>query len=220
MALTYDAPAGSSSWTVAYNTETKIIQYPQRGIGAFDAYIVREIYVQRKANWTYLAVGTAHPGISASLFEESEPESIGAGLVRWERKYGSVPSDYSTYAMEAVTFPGYYSEWDADGGGASSVFRPPLTKVVEIRELHSFDENAQPTDTLVPTQKLQIQNARNEYVDYVDDNTTKAGSGYTYADYLVDVAAGTEYVFKEPILQRVYGAGDIWELIEFFVVPE
>ena len=100
-------------------------------------------------------------------------------MFQWIRWNATIPSAFDTYTFGAVTFPGYYSEWDADApvSPATSVYRPPLTKIVRIRERHEYVMSTTPwtTFTVIPSQL--IQTATMAYVNYVDDNTiTNAGA--------------------------------------------
>jgi hypothetical protein len=238
MALTYDAPSASSNWDNEYVIETKAPQFPLATFDQYSSFTLEKISVRKTqkigtftlgSSITYTVPGYESSGnanfenVTMYLFEVSEPEDIGGGVSRYTKKYGSVPSNFTTTNIEAVTFPGYYSEFNADNpvAPATSVYRPPLTKVVEITETHSYVENIDPISgssgsTLTPTQVLTIQNAQKEYVDYVDDNTLdRAGSAYTYTTYQALISGSSSITYKPPVLQQAYGAGTVWELIEY-----
>ena len=215
MAITYDVP-GSSDASVAIKTGTTTYQYPQRAEGSTTLVKVGYTFVINRDDFYLTALSTADP-LSGSyyLIEETVPADSGAGLVQWQRWYGTVPSAYSTYTSEAVTFPGYYDSYDTDTN-----FRPPYTLVVSVEERHDFLKTSDPvTDFPVAhyQQKELHMNARGEYVDYVDDNTTvqPVGGSQTYTEYLALVAAGTVIYIREPIVRRAYGTGEIWEMITF-----
>ena len=169
------------------------------------------------------------------LFEETKLElQRPGGLVQWTRWYGTIPTAYNTYSYETVTFPGYYSEWNADApvSPATSVYRPPLTKLANVRETHTFFLTTTPASVFDPIPNMTIQTPEKAYVDYVDDNTTTNRGGYpansttkslTYAEYQDKVdgtATETEITVKEPVIKRAYGAGNIWEMIQFLAVAE
>tara|TARA_R100000655_G_scaffold44273_1_gene80911 strand:+ start:13911 stop:14639 length:729 start_codon:yes stop_codon:yes gene_type:complete len=237
MAITYDAPSASSNWDNIYVIETLPTIFPQAGDSVFTAIVVKKICVQKKSKYSVPSLGSEItgydvPGIPSTnplytnltlyLYEETEPEDIGGGLCKFTQSYGTTPTDYSSTSIEVVTFPGYYSEWDADNpvSPATSVYRPPLSKLVEVKEDHSFVLSLDPISgsgsVLTPTQVMTIQNPQKEYVDYVDDNTIdRDGTSLTYANYQTMVLGGEYFVFKPPVLQRAYGAGYVWELIEY-----
>jgi len=237
MALTYDAPSSSNDWDDEYVIETLPTIFPQAGQDVWTAIVVKKIVVQKKSEFGLPDLGSSITGydvpgtgtnplytnLTLYLYEVTEPEDIGGGLCRFTKSYGTTPADYTSVSIEAVTFPGFYSEWDADApvGPATSVYRPPLTKLVEVTEDHSFVLNVNPIsagsgDTFTPTQVMTIQTEQMEYIDYVDDNTIdREGSALTYATYQSMISAEDFFVFKPPVLQRAYGAGYVWELIEY-----
>ena len=238
MAITYDAPSASSNWDNEYVIETLPTIFPQAGQNVFTAIVVKKIVVQKKSEFSIPNLGSSIAGydvpgtgtnplynnLSLYLYDVSEPEDIGGGLCKFTKSYGTTPSDYSSTSIEVVTFPGFYSEWDADNpvAPATSVYRPPLSKLVEVKEDHSFVLNINPISgsgsVLTPTQVMTIQNAQKEYVDYVDDNTIdRDGNSLTYSDYQSMITSEEYFVYKPPVLQRAYGAGYVWELIEYTV---
>ena len=233
MAVTYDAPSASNDWDDEYVIETLPTIFPQAGQDVWSAIIVKKIAVQKKSEFTIPSLGSSitytvpnagstYANLTMYLYEVTEPEDIGGGLCKFTKSYGTTPEDYSSTSIEVVTFPGFYSEWDADApvDPDVSVYRPPLTKLVEVKEDHSFVLNINPisgsSPVLAPTQVMTIQNAQKEYVDYVDDSTIdRDGGDLTYTDYQTMVTGETYFVFKPPVLQRAYGAGYVWEFIEY-----
>jgi hypothetical protein len=233
MAVTYDAPSSSSNWDNEYVIETLPTIFPQAGQDVWSAIIVKKIVVQKKSEFTIPSLGASitysvpnassiYQDLTMYLYEVTEPEDIGGGLCKFTKSYGTTPDDYSSVSIEVVTFPGFYSEWDADNPVSPdvSVYRPPLTKLVEVKEDHSFVLNINPisgsSPVLSPNQVMTIQNAQKEYVDYVDDSTlARDGSDLTYDDYQTMITSEDYFVFKPPVLQRAYGAGYVWELIEY-----
>ena len=215
MAITYDVP-GSSDASVAMKTGTTTLQYPQRGIDVTSLTKVGYTFVINRLNFALTALSTEDPDRSSYyLIEETSPADAGSGLVSWQRWYGFVPSSYSTYNYEAVTFPGYYDSFDTNAN-----FRPPYTLVVPVEERHDFLKTADPVAdfTMAHYQQKELHmNARGEYVDYVDDETTvePVGGSQTYAEYLVLVAAATVIYIRDPISRRAYGVGNIWEKISY-----
>lgn len=52
------------------------------------------------SSWTALARGTAGPtvgGTATKLLSETEPRSVGSGVVEWERTYGAIPDSRDEY---------------------------------------------------------------------------------------------------------------------------
>ena len=241
MAITYDAPGVGYGGYPDFETPMALYwtrwKYPLQQYGNFTAIVFGRTYAQQQAYWTAEALDTEDPYESGFyLYEESTPEySQTGGMFQWIRWNATIPSAFDTYTFGAVTFPGYYSEWDADApvSPATSVYRPPLTKVVRIRERHEYVMSTTPwtTFTVIPAQL--IQTATMAYVNYVDDNTiTNAGalspsSGtpptLTYAEYKTKVdgtATDTEFVCKEAEVKRAYGSGNIWEMITYYAEAE
>jgi len=218
MAIIYDVP-GSSDASVAIKVGTTTYQYPQRQEGSTTLVKVGYTFIINRDDFALTALDTADP-LSSSyyLIEETVPADAGSGLVQWERWYGTVPTAYNTYTSEAVTFPGFYDSYDTDTN-----FRPPYTLVVPVKEMHSFYKTVDPSNDFPINdydQKDLFMNTRNEYVDYVDDNTTiePGGTSFTYTDYQDLVAAGGSINVREPILRRAYGVGNIWERIAYSAV--
>lgn len=214
MALTYDAP--STDFEDAALIGTSTLQYPQAGNDVASVIKKGYTYVQNRDDFSKLALNTESPDHSwLFLVEETVPSDAGAGLVSWTRWFGAVPSSYSTYNYEAVTFPGYYDSYDTDTN-----FRPPYTEVVPVEEHHEFLKTEDPVTDFVMyayQQKELLMNARGEYVDYVNDETTvqPVGGSQTYAEYVALVAAGTPIYIRDPIGRRLYGVGNIWERVSY-----
>jgi hypothetical protein len=243
MAVTYDAPAsgnGYPDFQTPLATSWTRWRYPQRALDNFTMIIFGRTYIQLQDYWSPTALDTEDLYQSGYyLYEETALElQTPGGLVQWQRWYGNVPAAYNTSTYQSVTFPGYYSEFDADApvSPATSVYRPPLTKVVNVREYHQFVLSTTPwtTWTTAGIPKMLIQTEKKAEVNYVDDNTLVNGGGLshststpktlTYAEYLQKIAgtggSDDEIVVKEPIVKRAYGAGNIWELITYYATAE
>jgi len=214
MARTFDAP--STDFQDAAKIGTTTFQYPQFAIGGFGLYKIGYTFVINRDDFYLTGLNTVDPDYSGMfLIEETVPTDIGGGLVQWQRWYGTVPGDYSTYSYEAVTFPGYYDSYDTD-----SNFRPPYTLIVPVEVRHEFLKTNDPVTDFVMyayEQKELYMNARGEYVDYVDDNTTvqPVGGSRTYTEYTDMVTAGDLIYVREPIGRRCYGVGNIWERVSY-----
>jgi len=238
MALTYDAPLTGNPGGPDFETAIQVgytqFAYPNRGQGSRDSIIFSRVYIIKEANWAASTLDSEDIYNSGFyLYEESTPEDIDpGGLCRWEKWFGNVPTWHDTYSFQAVTFPGYYSEWNADNpvSPATSVYRPPLTKVVKVRETRIFALTTTPWTSFTPLAAMKLYNQENGVVDYVDNNTTTNPGGYpatgsslTYAEYQAKVngtATDTEITVKEPEIRRAYGAGNIWEMVQYLAVAE
>tara|TARA_R100001244_G_scaffold73192_2_gene58891 strand:+ start:1470 stop:2198 length:729 start_codon:yes stop_codon:yes gene_type:complete len=242
MALTYDAPTSGAGYP---DFETPIglfwtrWRYPQRAQGNITMINFGRTYVQQLNEWEPEALDTEDLYQSGFyLYEETALErQTPGGLANWQRWYGTIPSAYNTYSFQAVTFPGYYSEFNADApvSPATSVYRPSLTKVVNVREYHEFVMSTTPWTTWTdPKNEMLLQTEEKAYVGYVDDDTLVNNGGLshssstpltlTYAEYLEKIAgtggSDPEIVVKEPEMKRAYGAGNIWELITYYATAE
>ena len=242
MAVTYDAPSSGEGYP---DFETPIglywtrWRYPQRALGNFTMIHFGRTYVQQLGYWNPTALDTEDLYQSGFyLYEETALELQNpGGLANWTRWYGTIPSAYNTSTFQAVTFPGYYSEYNADSpvSPATSVYRPPLTKVVPVREYHEFVLSTTPWTTWTdPKNMMLLQTPEKAYVDYVDDDTEVNNGGLshssstpltlTYAEYQQKIAgtggSDSEIVVKDPVVKRAYGAGNIWELITYYATAE
>ena len=208
-----DDPNGDDWATAVEVSNVARIDYPFQSIGDTTAIIYERDFVQAGSSWAPLALGTADGTYAtAFLFEETEPQEMGAGLVIWSRRFGTVPTSFTSYSYEAVTFPGYFSSYED-----STSFRSPLAKVVALKQTHTFANTDDPlTNFAVSAQELQPVNSRGEAVNYVDTGSTP----YTQAGYAAAVAGGTFLTIKDNVLRRCYGSGDIWEQIQFQAVAQ
>jgi hypothetical protein len=206
MAVINDDPNGDN-WTTAVEIgTTPRISYPLQSIGSTTAIIYERDFVIASGSWSPLALDTADGTYSSAyLFEETEPQEIGGGIVQWTRRFGTVPSSFTSYSYESYTFPGYYDSYETDTN-----FRSPQPKMAAAKLNYTFMKTADPyTDFAVGTQTLTISNSRGEIVDYVDSGTTPSYS--TYTGY---VSGGTTISIADPRLDRLYGSGNIWQQIE------
>ncbi|MBS33967.1 MAG: hypothetical protein CMO68_06120 [Verrucomicrobiales bacterium] len=197
MAVTFDAP--STNWQTASEiTSSPRVIYPI--YQNTSAIIYERDMVQNEANWTPLALDTADAThSSAFLVEETTPQQIGGGLVRWTRRFATVPNNWHDYEERVFTFPGYYND------PYESNFRCPLTKNVTWRILHEYTKTTDPyADFDVSEQKFQVEDSDGCVLDYVDDSTTTP----SYTTYTGYVSAGTMIDVAHQTLERY--AGNIW----------
>ena len=127
--LHYDLPSSPSSpitdgeLIYGFDVETKSTNYKQS-------------MIQNAEDWTPLAYGTE--GLDDFfLVEETAPESIGGGMVKWDRIYSQVPSPYTDYEAVAYNYNTLYF-WDPS---TSNWIRTPLvslTTTVPTRLEYTF----------------------------------------------------------------------------------
>ena len=111
--------------------------------GVNTKYILTQEFVQLEANFTALALNTAYPNTAGSstgadfagdnslnaagyiLVEEGPLRDIGAGVVRWQRRYAIVPQPHYDPIQVQFQFPGYLAVL-----GVPAVMREPFTRAV------------------------------------------------------------------------------------------
>ena len=145
---------------------------------------------------------------AAWLIEETSPVPQEGGLVRWTRRYSSVPDTWSDYEMRPYQFPGYYN----DTGAAN--YRNPYKEVVLWRVYHYYEHapGAVVIGTIeVPAQAFQSEDAFGAPLEYVDDTSSP-----TYTSYVAGVSAGTYIVPGDSVMERY--AGNIWVTKKFFTL--
>ena len=212
MAITKDYP--NANWATAVETTVvPRITYPFKLLGDETGYLVERDYVQAQANYNPMALDTTDATYtSAYLIEETIPEPIEASLIRFTRKFATVPSNFTSQQFESYTFPGYYEDY-AEGGVS---FRPPLPKLVGVTVTHSFDQTDDPTaDFAITGTPLLITSSLTEYVDYVSGNTSPTWT--TYDGY---VTAETLIQIRQNVIQRAYAHGNIWEQLRFRTIAQ
>jgi hypothetical protein len=198
-----DAPNTGWQTAVEVSSVPRILT-PFSGIGDTSAKIYERDFIQNGDYWTPLALDTAD-GVftSAFLIEETQPQQFGNGLVKWTRRFGTVPSTFSHYSAEQFTFFGYYDSYETN-----TSYRDPYPRATVTEITNTFIKSTDP-ETDFPfasgDQKLLSQNNRGEFVGYVDGNTTPTIS--TYQGY---VSANTQIVIRDPLIERCYGSGNIW----------
>ena len=93
-------------------------------------YIFEQDFVQSRASFTPLAIGTAH-GTFATFYlqQETPPQQTNIkDVVQWTRIYASVPATHNLPTSLAYNFIGYY-----DTGSAAAPGRPQLSSVAPAR---------------------------------------------------------------------------------------
>jgi len=209
MAITKDYP--NTNWATAteVTSEPRII-YPFKRWGEESGYIVERDYVQARANYNPMALDTTDATYTtAYLIEETVPQTIESELIKFTRRFATVPSAFTTWQHEVFTFPGYYNSY-----ATSSSYRPPLPKTVAIKVDHSFDQTTDPEDDFpTSSQPFLPQSYYGEYIEYVDNFSSP-----TITVYQTYVSGGTYLQVRHNQFSRAYGTGNIWEQMKFTTV--
>lgn len=201
MALTKDYP--NTNWATA--VETTVVPrllYPFAGYGDTSGYIVERDYVQQRSSFTASTLGTTDATYTtAYLIEEVGPTEAGESLVSFTKRWGTVPSDFTVYSSEIISFLGFYETSD------ETDFRPQQSLFAPIKSYRTFKYTATPDDFTVVGTKLTITKATDDLtiVEYVDDNTDVDKS--TYDGY---VSGSTEIQISPVSITRAYGVGNVW----------
>ena len=144
---------------------------------------------------------------AAWLIEETSPVHQEGDLVRWTKRYATVPTTWNDYEMRPYQFPGYYNDT------AETNYRAPL-KEVGLWEIQHFYEHAPGADVLarieVPAQAFQVYDPDGAVIEYVD-----ATSDPTYTAYVAQVAAGTYLTASDSVMERY--AGNVWVTKKFIM---
>ena len=133
------------------------------------------------------------------LVEESVPQQLGGSLIRWTRRFATIPDTWVDFEMRSTNFPGYYNDvYEAN-------FRCPLVENVVWKVTNRYYGNDDPyANIAVVAQKFASKDADGCVVDYVDATTTTP----TYATYVGWVSAATLIDVSDCTLERY--AGNIW----------
>jgi hypothetical protein len=100
-----------------------------------DVLIFHQDYVQLLSSWGAQDYNTLNPdllGAPAYLFNESEREDFGGGVVRWTRSWARVPS---SYGKAGGTYPYPFPGFDSPSTSAS---RDVIKKPVAMEILRDF----------------------------------------------------------------------------------
>jgi hypothetical protein len=187
--------------------------------GDVSSFIVEQDYMVNLANYSPLALSTAHGTYtSAYLVRESALENLGAGVVKFTRTYAQIPasrSEYGTFAYEFIGFLGVgtppYSQYDVQVGDQ----RDPFLKVVVSRFLHEYFLCA-PGQTyvtpdlipVVPAQVYSFDGLPNNKAKYLVDAATNplaSQTDPTLPDYRTLVTNEDEIVAEDSTIERWMG---------------
>ena len=136
---------------------------------------------------------------NAYLVEESAATPMGGELLKWVRKFATVPNDWSDYREAVFQFPGYYNnEYEAD-------YRCPQNLNATIKTTKVYKLTSDPyADLDVANQMFRVVDADLCTLDYVDDSDTDP----SYTEYTNAVTAEDLIYAAQSSLERY--AGNIW----------
>lgn len=118
------------------------------------AYVIEQDFVQLKANWTPLAIDSAHPTIPGYyLAIESNPVPAAVKqIVQWTRRYASLPASFSRSGGDyPYTFPAILT-----GVAASSRLAPFSFTVASRIQTDFFHQNDPTTIPTIEPQRYVI----------------------------------------------------------------
>jgi hypothetical protein len=130
--------------------------------GVNTQYLLTEDWVQYEANYTPLALNTAHTDSAYTAFllvSENNFRDLGNGVVRWTRRYARVPASHSEPVQVSYQFIGLLT-FDP----LETVIRPPFTRAVPGVKVHDYFLAG--TNTQTAMQSLQTANFVSEQLYY------------------------------------------------------
>lgn len=198
MAIYYDAPSLNFSTALATLVASRVI-YPFALYQNTTAYVLEDDYIQNANDFSPLANNTLTNGLR--LLEETPIEIVGGGLVRWTRRWGSVPSPFSFVAWDVTGFPQYYQDITVD-----AAFRTAFSRLAPITTTLTFSYTTTPAAITLSSEPLTITGTATLLASqWLDADTTP-----TVATYVAYVAASTAIVVKPNEIDRAYGVGNVW----------
>ena len=219
MAITYDAPSTDWRNESIISSEPRITYPIQQNLTAIfyeKDCVINECNFGREALSTVMASDTLDGSMftgctvtashsdgaavtsNAFLVDESAPEQLGGTLVKYVKKFSTVPDNWVDYSESVFTFPGYYNDvYEAN-------YRCPQSINATIKTTATYKKTTDPyADLDVANQMFRSIDADLCVLDYVDTSTTP-----TYATYAGWVTAGTLIYAAQSTLERY--AGNIW----------
>lgn len=148
-----DAPPGQEFTTAQPVSDIRpIMPFSQFGVNS--VYVYEQDFVQLRANFTPLAIDTAHPTIpNCYLALETNPQAVGRNdIVRWTRRYASVPTSFShSGGTYPYTFPVILT-----GVNASSRLAPFSFSVASRVQVDFFHQSDPSTVAVIEPQRYVI----------------------------------------------------------------
>lgn len=142
---------------------------------------------------------------AAWLIEETSPVHQDGDLVRWTRRYATVPDSWNDFEMRPFQFPGYYNDT------TDLNYRAPMKEVGLWKVIHYYEHAPGASvlaDIEVPAQAFDVVDSLGVVLEYVDDSSTP-----TYTTYTGYVSAETRLVVSDSVMERY--AGNIWVTKKF-----
>jgi hypothetical protein len=176
------------------------------------SFIVEQDFMQFFANFTPLALNTAHPTFTnAYLVEETPLQDLGGGVARWTRRYAQIPAtrdEYETFAYHFIGFEGNFNI-----GSPLITGRDRFTKVVVSRIHYEYflcaagQPYEDPGDIpIISEQQYLAAPGSDMPVDWLRDSPPfDVPSDPTRAAYEAMIAAGTEIVAEDSRVSRWLG---------------
>jgi hypothetical protein len=200
MAITYDSPGGDNFKNPVQMTRDPRLEYPIRQ--DLSAMIYVEDYCQRPDYFVPTALDTPHPvHVDAFLIAETNPKPLSSGgLVKFTRRYATVPGNRTEYTTTNFSFPAFKAT-----SATATELRAAFSETCVAKVLYSYKLTSDPTQDLVFSPKFQPLDADENACNFVADDTTP-----TKAAYEADVAAGVFIQSAQTKVRR--WRGNIWEL--------
>lgn len=148
---------------------------------------------------------TSNVYFAAWLIEETSPVHQDGDLVRWTKRYATVPDGWDDFEMRPFQFPGYYNDT------ADLNYRAPLKEVGLWKVIHYYEHTPGASvlaDIEIPAQAFDVVDSLGVVLEYVDDDSTP-----TYSTYTGYVSAETRIVVSDSVMERY--AGNIWVTKKF-----
>jgi hypothetical protein len=205
MATIFDAPNPNFATAVELTVIPRI-EYPFSQFGDLTGMIETRDYVQNEVDFVPLPINTVGAA-GFYLIEETTPQSTGNGLVLFSRRFGNVPTTFTSSGWESLTFPGYFATLAED-----PLFRIPQATIAAIEIEHDFVFEADAADVSLAETPFKIVSAEKTSIDYL--TTT---SDPTFSDYETLISGNLSIVFKISEIRQAYGVGNIWEQKTFRV---
>jgi len=199
MANTFDAPNDDGFTSPTRLTLTPRKEFPFRQ--DLTAVIYSDDYVQRAEYFVPLALDTPHPDFpTAYLVEETNPATGEDGLVRFTRKWSTVPANRTEFQQGGFSFPAYKTD-SAD----TALLRNGFSQSVVGKNVFSYLLTTDPGADLTITGIFQPLDADSEKVNFVASDSVPNLS--TYEGY---VSAETYIQARETEVSR--WMGNIWQM--------
>jgi hypothetical protein len=132
------------------------------------------------------------------MVEESVPQQLGGSLIRWTRRFATVPDTWIDFEMRSTNFPGYYND------STEANYRCPLVQNVIWKVTNRYYKNNDPyANIAVVDQKFQSKDSNGCPLDYVDGSSLPS-----YAAYTILVSASSLIDVSDCTLERY--AGNLW----------